>query len=50
MIAAPPTYCPYFGPLAIWTHMQLSVVVFVGLLIVQASILRGQVSAEPLQS
>ncbi len=31
---------PLFGPLAIWTHLQLSVVVFTGLLVVLASILR----------
>jgi hypothetical protein len=31
---------PLFGPLAIWTHVQLSVIVFVGLLIALAAILR----------
>jgi hypothetical protein len=33
---------PLFGPIAIWTHVQLSVIAFVGLLIVLASILREE--------
>jgi hypothetical protein len=33
---------PLFGPVAIWTHLQLSVIVFVGLLIVLTGILRQQ--------
>ena len=33
---------PLFGPVAIWTHVQLSVIVFAGLLIVLASIVRAQ--------
>jgi hypothetical protein len=34
---------PLFGPVAIWTHVQLSVIAFVGLLIVLVSILREEV-------
>ena len=33
---------PLFGPMAIWTHIQLSVIVFVGLLIVLTYILNQQ--------
>ncbi len=33
---------PLFGPLTIWTHVQLSVIVFVGLLVVLASVLSEQ--------
>jgi len=33
---------PLFGPMAIWTHLQLSVVAFVGLLIVLASVLNSE--------
>ena len=31
---------PLFGPIAIWTHVQLSVIAFLGLLIILVSILR----------
>ncbi len=33
---------PLFAPLTIWTHVQLSVIVFVGLLVVLASVLSEQ--------
>ena len=40
---------PLFGPLAIWTHLQLSVPVFVGMQVLIWSILRGARSCTPAE-